>query len=236
MMHAGFPRVSEAFLPLADREPVAVGGRRLIFEHPDDPALLVKVLRPDRVQERLPWRYRFKRYGRLEECMQEIRETIALWAANGRVPKHVQPVVGFAETDLGFGLCCVAIRDRDNRLAPSVADLVRSGRYDGTASASVDELKGWLVDAPVVLRDLHPGNVVVHEPEPGRATAVLVDGMGERTLIPVNGAIPALNRLRKKRQIAKFDAMMDRLFRSAPVTRAMSGVSHAAWIICCMIV
>jgi hypothetical protein len=236
MKHAGFPVQSRTFLPLADRTPVAVGGRRLVFEHPDDRDLLVKVLRPDRIPARVPWRYRFKRYGRLEESMQEIRETIALWAAHGRVPKHVQPVVGFADTDLGFGLCCVAVRDPDGRLAPSVAELVRSGRYDRTAEESVEEFKSWLVDAPVVLRDLHPGNIVVHEPEPGRPTAVLVDGMGERTLVPVNGAIPALNRLRKKRQIAKFESMLDRLFRSAPVSSAMSGVSHAAWIICCMVI
>ncbi|HYI42781.1 MAG TPA: YrbL family protein, partial [Sphingomicrobium sp.] len=94
-------------IKLAGVTPLASGGRRLVFSHPDDPRLIIKVLQKSYIKRLIPnpenWRQKRKRYKQYITYLQEAREHLAAYAACGERPKHMQNLVGFAGTDYGPG-------------------------------------------------------------------------------------------------------------------------------------
>jgi hypothetical protein len=176
-------------LQLQDREPLAKGRARLVFEHPDDPSLLIKVIRPEVIEERFgsgtAWYKRRRRFGRFLSYIREIQEFVAVWSAENRSPHFLQKVHGLVETDLGLGLVTSAARAEDGSLAPSLSVLMKDGYFDAEAAAKLENFFCELLDCAVIISDLNPGNLVyAHTPGHGRHF-VLIDGLGNNNLWPM---------------------------------------------------
>jgi hypothetical protein len=203
-------------IELRNVEPVARGGRRLVFRHPGDPALIIKVFRPEYLAKTgtgplSAWRQKRRRYRHLFPFFQEVREHVAVCAAGGRPSRHMQNLVGFAETDYGMGLVYDAVLDTEGRYAPTLDDVIDRGLYTPEVQRAFEDFRAWLIDAPVVVNDLRGGNVVLAHDQGGAPFFVLIDGIGERTIIPIKGVALWLNRRSKKRHLALLDTRLVRM-------------------------
>jgi hypothetical protein len=215
----------DRLLRLKHLSPVATGRERHVFIHPDDPDLIVKVVTADYVHKRSRagdyygrWYKNFTRaylnfirVGPFIGFLRETREQLAVIAAEGKIPRRLQSIVGLVATDMGVGLVSRAVRDADGALAPNLTMLVEQDRFDATARQKLDEFCQWLLDSAVVIADLNPGNLLYgYEPVQGHLF-VMVDGIGEKNFIPIHSISRRFNRASKLRRIHRLRQKIARL-------------------------
>lgn len=134
-----------SLINLKDIEPLANGNCRLVFQHPHDPNYLIKVIRPDILDERFGYGtsfFRFKknrRYGCYISFHREIQEYIATRAESIIPPPFLQEIIGFANTDLGLDLVTRAIKLPSGALAPTLKKVMREHRFDERAEQGLEE-------------------------------------------------------------------------------------------------
>ena len=209
-------------LNLDAESPLAVGGDRHIFQHPNAPSLLVKVMdmkaRARYLQAR-PFKRWYKQYQResayrvyLNEITEYVNTTTrpsGVW----QVP--LARIVGVAQTSLGLGLLVEKITDDAGGIAPTVASLARQGRLDQALRARLDEFFEDLADAHVVLHDVSPSNIAYGRNADGKPGLYLIDGFGSLPLIPLYAWSRRLNRRRVRQKYAEMLASMERRAREA---------------------
>lgn len=213
---------------------IAAGNTRDVFNHPEDPRLLIKVVRASAIQKRYgsgsPW-YKFKRrrYGHLIAVLREVREQLAVHVTGGAHPRFLQKIVGFAETDLGMGLVVEAVRSRDGGFAPTVATLASKGLMDGSKMKALDQFLDAVVASPAIVSDLNPFNVVYGDADPDNAYFVLIDGIGHKNLIPLERLSAVINRWSKARKVARFRVMVAERMAAPgnPADAVQGGARHA---------
>lgn len=219
-------------LSLDKLEPVALGGVRRVFRHPDDPALLVKVIRPDVVEQKFgsgrKWHKSLpRRYRQYISYLREIREQVALFANGDEHPEFVQRVVGFADTDLGPGLIVAAEFGRDGKLAPTLYDLIVRGRFDAKMRAELERFCADLQASDVMVGDLHPRNLV-YAYTPARGDHfVIIDGLGFKTVVPLERAHRFFNRASKRMRIRHMLRNIARLEERLATTQKPSDQAKA---------
>jgi hypothetical protein len=194
-------------LQLKNRESLAKGNVRLVFEHPESPDLLVKVMRPDLVDQRYggreAWFGTMRRYDPYVVFLREIREFVAAHAALGRAAPFAQTVHGLVETDLGLGLVLEAARGPDGGLAPTIAKLVELGQFDAEAAAALDQFLLDLLESDMVIADLHERNLVYACARDCSRRFVLIDGLGDSNLLPLKSWSRWHNRRSKEKRVAR---------------------------------
>ena len=195
-------------LCLRETEPIAAGSQRLVFLHPDNPRLLVKVLRPEAVVKQVPWYKAKRRFGRYVGFVRECEEFIAGHAEKKRRLDFMQTVAGLVETDFGLGIVLEAALTPEGSLAPNVWRMIHRGLYDSKAKAALEEFFVILLRSNVVVADLHPGNLVYATREDGSRHFVMIDGQGQTALIPLKSWFPALNRRSKRARIRRLRKRM----------------------------
>src|SRR5688572_28872606 len=95
-------------LLLKHQSPIAQGRMRSVYPHPTDPGLVIKVIRPEVIDQRWgsgqPWYKTRRRFRQYISYMRETVEYVAMYARYGKSLPFAQKVSGFIETDLGLGL------------------------------------------------------------------------------------------------------------------------------------
>lgn len=193
--------------------PVAIGRQRYVYVHPDDPGLIVKVVTEGYVARRSDkggrpykrWHKNYIRSRHHQVFLREIKEHLALRAAESALPRYVQEIVGFVETDVGMGVVSRAVRDRSGNLAPTLRTLLEEGRFDETARRHLDEFFEWLLRSVVVIGDLNAGNLVYGFDPANGGHFVVIDGIGDKNIIPLSSMSMRLNRLSKGRRIRRIN-------------------------------
>jgi hypothetical protein len=195
--------------PLALRHlpPLAKGSVRWVFEHPETPALLVKVMRPDLVEARYgesaAWFRRVRRHDPYVLFLREIREYVAGYASAGHALSFAQKVCGLVETDLGLGLVTEAARGADGKLAPTAARLIQVGEFDDAAEAALEKFLQGLLESDLVVSDLHERNIVYASGPDGERRFVMIDGLGCSNLLPFKSWFRSVNRRSKEKRIVR---------------------------------
>lgn len=211
-------------LHLKDQQPVAQGRMRLVYEYPGDPARLIKVIRPDAIDERWgtgqKWYKARRRYRQYISYMREIGEYVAMWARYGRALPFVQKTVGLIETDMGLGLVLEAVRDREGCLAPSLSTLISRRQFDAEAEGALETFIDEVMKSDVVVADLHPGNIVYSFTEGIGHHFVMIDGLGLSTIIPFKIISQSLNRRSKLRHIERMRKRISNQKRDAEIRAA----------------
>ncbi len=203
------------YLDLSDRAPIAEGKRRLVFEHPGDPQLLVKVMKPGshRDDGQPLRRKRFKlrrREGVFAYFTRELLEYVAVRVSN-RVPPAALPVsavYGLVETNLGLGLVVEKVTDGAGALAPTLESLLATGRFDPERRALLADFFDALVGHHVVAYELNADNIVLAGQRGNAPRFVCIDGMGSRTLIPLQAWLPRLNARKIRRHQKRIEAQL----------------------------
>lgn len=202
-------------LLLKDSKPLAQGHSRLVFQHPHNPDWLVKVIRPDVIEDRwgsgTAWYKKRRRFGRYISYVRECQEYIVGCLATGVSAGSFQKVIGFADTDLGLGLVVAAVRGPDGALAPTLADIIRAGRFTGGVQARLEIFQRELLASEVTVSDLNLGNLVYSGGYNKEGDFVLIDGLGTSTLIPFKTLSTAFNRRSKLGRIRRLHQRIARL-------------------------
>ena len=188
-------------LILTSCAPLTQGRSRLVFLHPDNPDWIVKVMRPDKLDERfgsgVPWYKRRRRFGPYLSYVREIQEFVAAWKSHGGSLPFVQQVIGLVETDMGLGLVTNAVRGRDGGLAPSLANLIREGLYGAAEETALEKFITQILECDVIISDLNAGNLVLaHDANEG-GRFVMIDGLGNANIWPLKAISRRINRRSK---------------------------------------
>ena len=150
---------------LSRLEPFAVGAKRRCFVHPDDPDLCIKVpLSADDGIAHVEQRRDVENYTLLKHR--------GLEAALDRIPA----IKGVAETDLGAGVVSELCRDADGRISANLGKLVWTHGLTPALAEAVGELKTWLRDQRLLIRDTGPHNIVAVRRGPDEWKLMIVEG------------------------------------------------------------
>ena len=205
----------DPILKLKDCTPLAQGGSRLVFEHPNDADLLVKVIRPEVIEDRFgkntKWYKKRRRFGKYISYIREIQEYLAVREASEHDAPFLQRIVGFSRTDIGLGLVLEAVRWTDGTLAPSLRILIHSGRYDTEAQRALASFLDELLNCPVVISDLNMANIVYTHTTDRGYHFVLIDGVGNNSPLPFKEISKIINRRSK---LGRFKYLHARIKRS----------------------
>lgn len=193
---------------LTEAVPLAKGRERRVFRHPLLPGVAVKVMRRELLESkflsgRWSWLRRRSRLRQHTLFLRELREYLALRArrAEGELP--LVRVIGLVETDQGLGLLTELLEGDGPRIAPSLHDLKSQGRLAADELLPALERFGdLLLQMEIVVNDLNASNVVAVRSGDGELRLVLVDGFGDKHLLPVLSISRTLNRRNTRRRLA----------------------------------
>ncbi|MFT6180156.1 MAG: hypothetical protein ACI9NQ_001144 [Paracoccaceae bacterium] len=198
-------------IALKDLTPLAKGGSRFVFRHPDNPDHLIKVIRPEVIEGRFgtgtKWYKRLRRFGKYLSYQREIQEFLAVLATTDEAPNFLQIIVGFAQTDLGLGLVIEGVFQAEGELAPTLGDLLKNHRYNKKVEAALEECFTKILACPVVLSDYNVGNFVYLEIE---NRFIMIDGQGNANSLSLKGLSARANR---KAKLKRFDRFRTRIGR-----------------------
>jgi PhoP regulatory network protein YrbL len=201
------PETMAAPIQLLESGALAKGHSRLVFQHPHHPDRLIKVIRPDVIDERFgsgaAWYKRLRRFGRYLSFARETQEYLAAWASHGCELPFVQRIIGFEATSLGLGLVMEAARDRNGNLAPTLRDVILSGRFDAATLRLLDRFLDLIHDADIVISDLNVVNIVLAHTGPDGDHFILIDGIGNNSPLPFKSHIRTFNRRSKRGRIRR---------------------------------
>ena len=190
-------------ITLKDKAPLFDNGRhRVIFEHPEKPGLIIKIVRHR-------WAERYEKYNAFKKHFKPLRENVyniyefletmrLNFDTNLRTP-HVLTTLGIVRTDLGWGMVCEIEKDKDGSPAKTIKELGK------TIKNYVPELKAlcqWAEESPVVLTSFHVDNLVLSWRD-DHYEFVMIDGLGERNILHLRTYFRSLNRKENRKRLHK---------------------------------
>ncbi|MFB9145531.1 YrbL family protein [Halomonas alkalicola] len=187
---------------LADIEPLASGGSRLIYPHPERPGQLIKVVKHG--SGRLKARFQVTRQ------LRELREYIRILEnTDDKLIRHLPGITGLIATDLGAGLSVEAIQGADGRLAPTFSRLLGESHAKPHHRDLLATFFDRLLSSSAITGDLSRNNLVLGCDPNGNDYFALVDGLGDNTLVPMYAMVPGRNHNKKRRAASRFLADLD---------------------------
>lgn len=204
------------------------GGHRLIYAHPHNDALILKVPRPE-IRERARttksfWRRNFGRFKHYNDSMREALEHVACYASDEAQPPFLQRFYGFIETDMGLASISRAERDENGNYALNLTQLIKQGKFDDTARAAFEEFVGQFISSDIVVGDLRTDNIVYAvAPGTGRMRFVIIDGIGDKNGIKICSYSRFYNRISKRKRINRLRETISHLLRQNAATKQDTG-------------
>src|SRR5438105_4253154 len=193
---------------LRDIRPVAKGKSRLVFAHPTDPNLIIKVMKPEHFEEDRQdtgWKKWIRPAHPFRMFAKEVHEQLVLIGEGEKIDKYLARIHGFCETDFGLGILVQAMRGPNGKLAPTLARLIRKGRFTPTVRNDLDDFCNRLLVSDINCGRLMIQNVLYAIDESGTQRFVLVDGYGSSACFSFKRAYPELDRrLFKSHRLERF--------------------------------
>jgi hypothetical protein len=215
--HIAFPA---APLALAQRGPVANGQDRLVYDHPDYPALLFKA--PKSLHAALglpagaPVRLTLSDLGNFRRLMLKIAPR-TLWhpffkesdcylrARLGGTPTDDLPIpnlYGFCDSDIGPVLAVERIALPGQALGQTLKSMAATGPLDAEMIALLETFAARIFAQGIVAGDMTAANIALGQ-RGSQRQLVLIDGFGDIHAIPFRSASARLNRIAMIRSFHK---------------------------------
>jgi hypothetical protein len=190
---------------------VAMGARCNVYRHPECAELLIKVLGAAflnrnsfkiKLTRRIPLMHRY----RLSKCfVREVMENIRLrYSPNYKPPTCIQKIIGFVDTNYGLGFMVKAETAKNGDYASTLKTLIKTKQVDEHILKKLNEFYVLLTACDLSISDLRPRNIVYAYDTTQGHHFVLIDGIGENTLIPI---LKLSAYLRKKSRIRQINAL-----------------------------
>lgn len=199
-------RKKNNILTLEPSDEVAKGLARTVYQHPEQSGACIKI----------------DHYEAREDHKDMVREVAyyrrLMFFRRTQFFRSIPAFYGIVETNLGTGAAFELIKDETtgdiSRPLDGIAIDELGRRYDELSTA-LDTLIETLYQEGVVLRDPHPGNIVVQERQATTPRLVFVDGIGHTQFIPLVDIFPALSRKKlarvlKRERFSRTTKLMER--------------------------
>lgn len=152
-------------LDLDDSLIIGKGAHRVCYRHPSDQSKCIKIISvADDSSQRLECKY-----------YQQLEAADISW-------KHLSRYYGVAETNLGKGYVYQLIRDFDGKVSLSLAEYLNDSVANNVDTNliidSLRDLKKYLLENKIVVRNLRPYNVVFQRTNQTEGEAVIIDNIG----------------------------------------------------------
>lgn len=190
---------------------VAKGQRCLVYQHPEYINLLVKVINPqfknrNNLKTRLLKRFSAISRYRLYKCfIRELIESMRLrFNDQNQALTCLQHVVGLVNTNLGLGLVVRAERGENGEYAKSLKSFIQANQLDQNIQKKLERFYQSLASCDVSVSDCCPRNIVLAHNDKEGEHFVLIDGIGEKNLIPFLRMSSYLRRRSRLKQITLF--------------------------------
>ncbi|MBO9433023.1 hypothetical protein J7394_02330 [Ruegeria sp. R13_0] len=174
-------------IDLTGRVPLRTSQNYEIFQHPEMDGALLKVRVDEPKRNHLIPRYAEWRYGNLRQWNREANEYLAALHRGCPEIKRLAKFMGYAPTSRGPAIVVEKMTGPDGDLAPSLhAEMVAAnGDPDVLQKLRGDllELLDDLERGRIIVGDMGIGNIVRAQERGGRL--VVIDGLGERVLLPL---------------------------------------------------
>ncbi|WP_208348753.1 YrbL family protein [Pseudaestuariivita rosea] len=174
-------------IDLDNAPPISQGGKREIYNHPNDPTQIIKVILPRRQQKERDRSF-WERIYKPPYTWEYMREISTIYRAARMAPVNLArlPLVqtaGLVRTTKGLGLSVEKITADDGSLAPQLSQLQSKGLFTDHHLERLNDFVRLIFQLRIVAGDLHPNNIVWdHKTD----SFVAIDGFGERTVVPVH--------------------------------------------------
>lgn len=180
----------KASIALKASNPLASGKTQTVYQHPADPALLIKVRHHDRLKQANGGKlggllgYR-RKHGTYTTWQREIEHYFSVCLRLGFHPPFLQEYRGVVETDLGLGLVVGRVNDRSGQLAPTLERVVSRTGLTDELRAMVESLLVQMNELRISTNDVSVKNIVCGSNRLGRDQLVLIEGIGVNTFVPL---------------------------------------------------
>lgn len=184
-------------LQLSDQEPLAKGGHRDVYACPSQPELLIKVTRPrtrrnrsfsKRLVRRLMPDSAFRNALKEIEC--EMKAALKSGPDIAQLP--LARSFGIVQTDVGPGVVVEKIQSDDGDLARHLSWMCKRNVLNDAILENLNSFVQKLYAFQIVGRDIHEMNIVYGQRDQVHMF-FLIDGYGERNLVPLRTLSRRLN-------------------------------------------
>jgi hypothetical protein len=200
--------------------PLSSGALQLVYQHPSEPDYLIKILRLDQMRKRwarkshgLPIR---RRFGFYNAWVRELKTYIELRsrAPDSEGPEFVQRHYGLTDTDLGIGLLVGKVKDRAGGLAPTLSKVVREHGFTAELKKKFADLQAKIEAHNLVTTDISENNILLGWSERQGDHLVIIEGLGDNTLIPVKTMFRFLNQASIRRHFGRTFGRLEKIDRA----------------------
>lgn len=191
-------------LVLCDVSPIAKGGERDVYVHPQNSEWLVKVYHQrfyDVHLKKYPIVMRLRRLKRYWSLVNELIEFIGIRENPNVETKYLQTIIGLIDTDQGVGMIVQAVLSDDDNLAPTLKDLVTSKHYQTVHAEALEALFSWMIDTHIIIRDFSLDNLVWNHKD---QCFVIIDGIGSKATLSLRSFSKAYNKKANQKRVEKF--------------------------------
>jgi hypothetical protein len=193
----------QSYVDLSGWLKCAEGHQREIYQSPDDPDVLIKVIKASgrgargaRMPKRkIYWFKRFRRFGAYMTFRREVEEYLeqARKLNGGEIfDLPIARIFGFVHTSNGLGLIVERIANRDGRLSPTLAQVIAAGRLTDAHLALIDRFFDRCRESHLVMMDVNPANFVITD-RSGAEEIICIDGTGEKQFFRLYAGSRLLN-------------------------------------------
>ena len=180
-------------LRLQEAQPFAKGSHRLVYVHPHNPDLCIKV--PSRPLDPL--------------CRKAQRRELRDWAWLQRWGRKVwfdriPTIEGVVSTDLGDGIVSRLYRDESGRIATSLVQTLRAEGLSPSLAQAIDEIEEWLRRHRLPTWDTAPYNMIAVRSGGDRWTLFIIEGWVHRWCHLFPWAVRSAGDAMVDRQILRF--------------------------------
>lgn len=175
-------------IQLESSKPIAQGRSRLVYAHPENSAMLIKlqILHRSNGPSFRAFRRKIRPSGSYKAYIKEIIEYRRLDHRFEKVRLPIPAIHGLIRTSRGLGLLVDAVKDESgDGLAPTLAALTAAGTAPSALISSLEELWKNLYELRPSIGDLHPGNIVLGRYK-GRRGLFVIDGLGRSVVFPID--------------------------------------------------
>ena len=202
----------DRLLVIDESKLVATGKWRNVYLHPEDETKVLKVYRQDRTpaaRRALYWYCKALPLSRFDANAKDIRQYRRVAHNAPGMLEFICPLFGYAETTRGRALVAGHVRDDDGRTSATLRTYVVANGLAIIAPA-LDGLFESLAAHHVTVEDPTADNILVRQGG-GGPELVIVDGLGDPTVIPYKTVSRRLNRRKLMRKKVKLFAKLHAL-------------------------
>lgn len=176
------------------------GTQKLVYQHPEDSDKVIKLMRPENATadggraSQHPIRSN-RHQGIYRQFRRELLQYLQLCKNNYAQKQFIFPietVYGFISTDKGLGLVTEKIIS-PNGESLTLENLVNQGLFGDEQKKALDQFFDDCCNYHVVFGEVNVGGIMYTESRQNRPEFVLVDGIGEKLVIPFRAMSRSIN-------------------------------------------